>query len=107
MSQSNGRDFNDLRGGVEGVGPGADRMKDEFPGREQGDVQTSQEPMMEVKSRIRPVLDKAKRAATQASSTSSECITANPFTSVGVAFGLGLVVGLLTLKPRARDSTEC
>ncbi len=97
LEMKDGRDF---KSGVHRLGQDVDRLKDDLTGLARDAAGTARSGVVEAKQGVRQGLEAAREMGMGATESLRGQVVTRPFTSLGIAVGIGLLVGLVIGRPR-------
>ncbi len=95
------RQVHDFKDGVQKLGERAGEVKDNLAGMARDAGSTAKAGAQEVSKGIKETVEAGRKSAAQAVEGLTDRISENPLTTIGVALGVGIVIGFLIRRPRA------
>lgn len=103
MSQTQTHDYkqtHDFKDGVQKLGDRAGEVKDNLSGMAREAASTAKAGAEDLSKGVKRTLDAGRKSAAQAIEGLTDRISENPLTTIGVALGVGFVIGFLMHRPR-------
>lgn len=104
MSPSQTQEFKpgqDFKDGVHKLGERVGEMKDNLSGFTHDAASTARAGVQEVSRGVRRTVDSGRKTAADVVDGLSEQVSARPLTTIGVAVGVGFLIGFFMRRPRA------
>lgn len=104
MSQTQTHDHkqvNDFKDGVQKMGERAGEVKENLTGMARDAASTAKAGAQEVSKGVKHTVDAGRKSAAEAIEGLTDRISENPLTTIGVALGVGVLIGFLIRRPRA------
>lgn len=90
-----------LKDGLQAVSDSVGHVRDEVVSVGRGVAETARGGIEAAKSEVSKTVHAAQERGEQAISAVNDQVTSRPLTSLGVALGVGILLGMFVLRPRA------
>ena len=101
MAQSPASDGAGFRQDVRGLGQGLDTLKTDVGNLARGAVDAARSGTAELREGAQDAVAAAKDSAVEAADSLKSAIGRNPLASIGIAAGVGVLIGMIMCRPRS------